>query len=229
MDVNIWTMKLQESFQNVLSGVIEFMPQLLMAVIVILIGWLVAVAVEKIVEQVIKYVKLDKFLASAGLDKIVDRAGFRLNSGKFLGALIKWFVIVVFLITALDILKLEKVNDFLSGTVVNYIPQVIAAVLIFLIAVVIAEFLQKAVIASAKTAGLTSAIFLGAITKWTIWAIAIMSTLSQLEIGADFIKILFTGIVATLTIALGLSLGLGGKDVAAKALEKISKDLTNKE
>ncbi len=228
MDVNQWTVKLTESFQNVLNGVIEFVPQLVIALVVILVGWLVAIAVEKIIEQVVKYIKLDRVLTSAGLDKLVSKGGFKLNSGKFLGELTKWFVIVVFLITAFDILKLHQVNEFLTSVVIRYIPQVIAAVLILILSVVIAEALQSAVVASAKTAGLTSAIFLGAVTKWTIWVFAVMAALSQLGIGTAFIQILFTGVVATVSIGLGLSLGLGGKEVAARALEKVADELTNK-
>ena len=141
----------------------------------------------------------------------------------------KWFTIVVFLITAFEILGLNQVNSFLTGVVVGYIPQVIAAVLILLLAVVIADALQKTVVASAKAADLTSANFLGSITKWSIWIFAVLAALVQLGIGAIFIQTLFTGVVVALSVAFGLAFGLGGRDAAAQAIEKMKKEITSHE
>ncbi len=229
MIVNEWTEILVRSFQGVLDGVVSFLPNLVMAILVVLIGWVIAIAIEKIIEQTIKYVRLDRVLASAGLETVVQRAGFKLNTGKFIGGLVKWFAIVVFLITAFEILGLNEVNNFLTGVVIGYIPRVIAAVLILLIAVVVGDVLQKTVIASAKAAELRSANFLGSMTKWSIWVFAILASLVQLGIGAIFIQTLFNGVIAALAIAIGLSLGLGGKEVASQAIQKIKEEVTSKE
>lgn len=229
MILNEWTNILVKSFQGVLEGVVSFLPNLIMAFFVVLVGWIVAVAIEKVIEQTIKYVKLDKLLSSTGLKEIVERAGFKLNAGKFIGGLVKWFTIVVFLITAFEILGLSEVNNFLTGVVIEYIPQVIAAILILLIAAVVGDVLQKTVVASAKAAKLKSANFLGSVTKWSIWVFAAMASLVQLGIGVVLFQTLFSGIVAAMAIAFGLALGLGGKDAAAQVIQKIKDEVTSKE
>lgn len=219
---------LGSSFQNLLDGVIGFIPNFVVAVIIILIGWIVGAALSKVVEQIIKAVKIDSALSSAGIDKVVNKGGFKLNSGKFLGELVKWFVIVVFLVAAFDVLGLSQVNDFLRGVVIGYLPQVIAAVLILLIAVVVGEAMRKVVAASAKASGVSSANFLGSVTKWAIWIFAALAALFQLGIAATFIQTLFTGAVIALALALGLSFGLGGQDAARDYVSKLRSEISDK-
>jgi len=220
---------LSASFQEVLGGVIAFIPSFIIAVIIVLIGWLIGGVLAKVVSQLIKALKIDSALASAGLDAVVKRSGFKLNSGKFLGELVKWFVIVVFLVAAFDVLGLSQVNDFLRGVVIGYLPQVIAAVLILLIAAVVSEAMRKVVIASAKAADLHSVNLLGSVTKWSIWIFAILAALFQLGIAATFIQTLFTGAVVALALALGLAFGLGGKDAARDYVAKLKGEISDKD
>jgi len=226
MTLDIWTVILAGSFQKVLDGVLGVVPNLVVAIIVLILGWIIGAALSKIVEQIFKAIKLDKLLAASGLEDLVAKAGIKLNSGKFLGELVKWFVIVVFLVTAFDVLGLSQVNAFLVGVVAGYIPNVIAAVLILLVAVVIAEVLRKAVVVSAKAADIVSYNFLGSVTKWSIWIFAVLAALFQLGIGATFIQTLFTGVIVAMAIAVGLSFGLGGKDAAKDYIEKLKKEIS---
>jgi hypothetical protein len=221
-----WVRILQISFLNVLDGVLGVLPNIIIAVIVVVLGWIIGAALSKIIAQIIRAIKIDKALAAAGVDELVSKSGFKLDTGVFLGELVKWFTVVLFLITAFDILGLQQVNDFLQGVVVGYIPQVIASVLILLIAAILGEALRKVVVAGAKTAELQSAAFLGSMTKWAIWIFAALAALFQLGIGAIFIQTLFTGVVVALALALGLSFGIGGKEVAAELLSKVKKEIS---
>ncbi len=229
MTLDIWTVILVSSFQRVLDGVLGVVPNLIVAIVVLILGWIIGAALSKIVEQIFKTIKLDKLLSAAGLEDLVSKTGVKLNSGKFVGELVKWFVIVIFLITAFDILGLSQVNAFLGGVVVGYIPNVIAAVLILLVAVVIAEVLRKAIVASAKAADVSSYNFLGSVTKWAIWIFAALAALFQLGIGATFIQTLFTGVIVALALAIGLSFGLGGRDAARDYIEKLKREISDKE
>jgi hypothetical protein len=226
--LNEWATVLEASFTDVLNGVVSILPNIIMAVVIILLGWIIGAALSKVIEQLIKSLKLDRALSSAGLEEIVEKGGFKLNSGKFLGELVKWFTIVVFLVTAFELLGLTQVNDFLTGVVIDYIPQVIAAVLILFIAAIVADALRKTVVASAKAANLESANFLGSVTKWSIWIFAGLAALVQLGIGVIFIQTLFTGVVAALALALGIAFGIGGKDAASDAVAKIKDEITEK-
>src|SRR3989344_3862229 len=136
-----WADVLNQSFQGLLSGLIGFIPNLVIAIIIFIIGWLIGL--ERIVKQVIDALRIDTALKAAGVERIVERAGYRLSSGLFIGILVKWFVIVVFLVAALDVLRLGAVNAFLGDVVLGYLPQVIVAVLILLVAAVVADAAQR--------------------------------------------------------------------------------------
>ncbi len=222
-----WGDVLKASFQNVWFGVASFIPNFLAAIVLFLVGWLIAVILGRLVSQLVKTIKLDNALQSAGFDKVVEKGGFALNSGAFVGGLVKWFFIVVALVTSLDILGLKVVTTYLSDVVLGYLPNVIIAALILLISVVIAQAIQKLVSSSAKAAGITSAHVLGEISKWAIWIFAFMAALSQLQILNNFIQPLFIGIIAALSLALGLSFGLGGKDAAARYIEKVKSEVSH--
>jgi len=124
-------------------------------------------------------------------------------------------------------LGLTQVNIFLQEVVLGYLPQVIAAVLILLIAAVIADAMQKVVVGSAKAAEIKAANLLGAITRYSIWIFAILIALSQLGIAPQFMYTLFTGIVAMLALAGGLAFGLGGRDAASQYIEKVKHDIAS--
>lgn len=220
-----WGDVLRTSFQDIWMGVANFIPSFLAAVVLFLVGWLIAVILGRLVAQIIKTIKLDVALQSAGFDKVVERAGFTLDSGVFIGALVKWFFIVVTLVASLDIIGLTAVTGYLSEVVLGYLPKVIVAAIILLVSVVIASATQKLVVSSAKAANLTSAHVLGEITKWAIWIFAFMFALSQLQILNSFIQPLFIGIIAALSLGLGLSFGLGGRDAAARYIEKVRENM----
>jgi hypothetical protein len=220
---------LSGAFSSILVGVVEFLPKLVIAVLVIIVGWLIGAAISKVVSQIIRALKIDKALEAAGAKDLVRRGGFELNSGVFLGELVKWFIIIVSFVATFEILGLRDVNQFLEGVVLGYIPQVIAAVLILLVAVVVANALQKSVIASAKAAGFASANLLGAVTKWSIWVFAFLAALFQLNIAATFIQTLFTGFVVALSLALGLAFGIGGKDAARDYVEKLRNEVRDRD
>lgn len=221
-----WGDVLIMSFQDIWSGVASFLPLLIVAIIVFVVGLIVASALGKIVEQIVKTLKIDKALENLGLGDIVSRAGIKLDSGAFLGGLVKWFFVVVFLVAAIDVLGLEQVNEFLSDVVLVYLPNVIVAVLLLLAGALISGVMQKVVVSSAKAAELNSAGMLGGITKWSIWVFAILAALYQLGIAGELIQTIFTGFVGMLAIAGGLAFGLGGKDAAQKAIDKLKQDIS---
>ena len=225
MLIETWTAVLISSFQDLFSGVIEFIPNLVVAILIFVIGWLVGAGLGRIVAQLVNSLKVNNALRSAGVDAITKRAGVDLDAGAFLGALVKWFFIVVFLVASLDVLKLAEVNIFLREVVLNYLPQVIVAVLILVIAAVVADVGQNLVTASARAAHMRSAAFLGTITRWSIWIFAILAALDHLQVASAFVQTLFTGIVIAVSLAVGLAFGLGGQDAAARYIEDTKKNM----
>ena len=145
-----------------------------------------------------------------------------------LGGLVKWFVIIIFLVASFDVLGLTQVNIFLQEVVLLYLPQVIVAVLILLVAAVIAEVMQNIVVGAAKAAHLRSASFFGKVTKWSIWVFAILAAINQLGVATAFVQTFFTGVVVAVSLALGLAFGLGGQDAAARYIEEIRGEITER-
>lgn len=225
MLIETWADVLTRSFQDLWLGIIAFLPELIVALIIFVLGWLIGAALGRVVSQVIKSIKVDSALKSTGLSEAVERAGFHLDSGAFLGALVKWFFIVVFLVAALDVLGLTQVNIFLQTVVLGYLPQVIVAVLILLVAAVIAEVAAKAVIGAAKAAHVRSAGFAGSVTKWAIWIFAILAALDHLQVASAFVQTLFTGVIVAISLAFGLAFGLGGQEAAARYIDRMKKDI----
>jgi len=213
MVIQDWTSLIVSSFQNLWIGAVEVLGKVVGALIILLVGLIVASGIGALVEQIINAIKLDKGLKSLGVEEYFNKAGLNLNSGKFFGKLVYWFLVVVFLLAVSDILGFYALSDFLRQ-VVLYVPNVVVAVLIMLAAVVVANFLRQLVKASVKSAGLHASGFLGTLTWWAVTIFGLLAALLQLGIAVSIINTLITGLIAMFALAGGLAFGLGGKDYA---------------
>ncbi len=220
-----WADVLSQSFQNLFYGVVAFLPNLVVAIVIFIVGWLVGAGLGRIVAQLVNALRVDHALKATGLEQVLDRAGFKLSSGKFLGALVKWFFIIVFLVASLDVLHLSTVNLFISDVVLGYLPQVIVAVLILLVAAVLADAARRVVEGSARAATLHSAGFLGKVAQYAIWTFAFLVALQQLNVATAFVQTLFTGVVIAVSLAIGLAFGLGGQKAAERYIERFESEI----
>ena len=202
-----------------------FIPNLIVALVILLIGWIVGVVIEQAVVRFMGMIKFDEALRKAGFEELVKKAGLSLHSGHFVGAILKYFVVIAFLVASFDVLGLNQVTAFLQQIVLGYLPQLIIAILILLIGGVVGDVMSRIVGASSKTAGLTHANLLSVVTKWGIWVFAILVALSQMGIAGAFIQTLFTGFVVAVSLALGLSFGLGGQSAAARTIERVQSEI----
>src|SRR3989338_1481548 len=215
-----WTSIVAGSLQNLWVGFIGAIGRIIGALIVLLIGLVVAAGLGALIERLVTIVKLDKVLSNLGLQEHFSRAGISLNSGKFFGKIVYWFFVIVFLLAASDILGFYSLSTFLKETLL-YIPNVIVAVLIMLAAVVIASALKKIVHASVSGAKLHASNFLGSLTWWAVTIFGFFAALSQLGVAVAMINALVTGFVAMLALAGGIAFGLGGKDYASHLVSKL--------
>jgi hypothetical protein len=174
-----------------------------------------------------KMIKFDEALQKAGFEGFMKRAGLNLNSGHFLGAIVKYFIIIVFLVASFDVLGLNQVTIFLQQIVIGYLPQLIIAVLMLLVGGVVGDVLSRIVVASARSANLSQANFLGSVSKWSVWIFAVLVALSQMGIAGAFIQTIFTGLVVAVSLALGLSFGLGGQRAAEESIKKIQESISS--
>jgi hypothetical protein len=226
--MNIWTTwgdVFNASLQSLWFGLIQFAPRLIVAVVLFVIGWVLGALLAKAFEQVFASLKVDRALSSIGLDNVFRKAGMNLNTGRFIGAVVKWFVVLVFLMPSLNLVGLNYIADFLRTDVLGFLPRVVVAALILIIATIVAEGVSKTVMASAKGMSLHSASMLAAVAKYSVWVFAFIIALGQLGVAEYYMSVLFTGIIAMISLGAGLAFGLGGKDHASRFLGKLSDEM----
>lgn len=226
MIIQDWVDVLVFSLQNLWSEVIGFLPSLVGALVVFVFGLIVAFGLEKLVERVIYYLRIDAALKKLGLETYLHRAKMSLNTGVFFGRLVYWFMLVAFLLAASDILGFASLSDFLRE-VLAYIPQVVVAALILLAAFVVANFLRGLVRASVLAAELHAAKALGTVAWWGVIIFGALAGLQQLGVAVTIINTLVTGFVAMLAIAGGLAFGLGGRDHADEFIAKLREEINH--
>ena len=211
--------------QNLVQGFFSFIPGFLGAIIIFAVGWVIAAMVSRAIEHILNLIKIDSLFKELGTERVLERMGFKLRVGRFIGEVVRWFIVVAFLIPSLEILGLSAINDFLRNDVLGYLPNIFVASLVLIIASYISDVLHKFIEGSAKAVNSRSSRMSATIAKWAVWAFAIIIALSELGIAEQFMSALFIGLVAMMALAGGLAFGLGGKEAASKAINKMSENL----
>src|SRR3989339_506020 len=140
-----WGEVFSQSLVGLWYGFISFIPSLLGAIIIFIVGVLVGKVIGRAISQLVALLKVDKLFESAGANDFMNRAGLKLSVSGFIGGVVKWFIIVVFLMASLQIIGLTQVNDFLREAVLYYLPKVVIASLVLIIATVLADAMRKLV------------------------------------------------------------------------------------
>ena len=213
------------SLQALYTKVAAWLPNLVVAIVVLILGWIIGIFLGNIVQKVLDAIKIDSFANQLGMKNLSERMGRKLSLAAFGGWLVKWFFFLGSFIAAADILGLQEVSTFLYQDVLSYAGHVVVAMAILLLGILAANFFSNIVSGTVKASGLHSGESLGAITKWAIVVFSVIAALSQLQIATEFLQDLFRAIVAMLAIAGGLAFGLGGKDHAKKVLDSIDNNL----
>ena len=207
------------SLINLWDSVIGFAPELIGAFVILILGIIIAPIFGGIVKKLVKLTKIDTLSEKTGLSKTFENLGLRFTFSDVIGKLVKWFFLIAFLIAAMDVLNWASVTDFLKE-IMFYIPNVIVAIIILAVGLIAGQFVKKAVITGLKTTGsIKNPELLGNIAQWSLVVFATLAALLQLGIAERLIEILFAGVVITLALAFGL----GGKEKAARFLDRFDK------
>jgi hypothetical protein len=193
------------------------------AIVFFIIGWVLGSLLAKAIEQVFGSLKVDSLFKAIGADNFFRKAGMNLNSGYFVGQVVRWFVIIVFLLPSLNLVGLSDVSAFLGTSVLGFLPQVIIAAFVLIIAAFVSEGLSKTVLATAKVMNLKASNMLANVAKYAVWIFAIIIALGKLGLD-NYISILFSGIVAMLALGGALAFGLGAKDAAGRFIAKLGEE-----
>ena len=204
-----------ESLRKVVVGI----PDILAAILVFLIGLVVATVAKNIVVRLVKAIKLRPLADRVGWDRVFQG---KFDLAELLGDLVKWFFIIVFLLQALTIAHLQQVNDVVSA-LLAYVPNVLVAAVLVFVGAVVADLTSRVVSDAARAAGATTSVVLGDVAKYSIWTLVVFTALAQLGVNTLFLDRLFTAIAVMVAIAGGLAFGLGGQNAAREWIENMRK------
>lgn len=212
-----------ESVRSFMVQIGEFLPQLIGAAIILIVGWFVAKFFAFIVVRGLKLINFNVLTDKAGIDGFLKKGGLRKGTIDILGVLIYWLVILATLLVAFNALGLTVVSD-LVGRITLFIPHVIVAVLILTIGLYFARFIEDAVVAYAKNIGMDEATMFGRLARWAIVVFVAIIALDQIDIGKELLRLAFLILFGGIALALALAFGLGGQKWAADQLDKFLKN-----
>lgn len=221
---NEWGNIFVASIQNLWAKIISFLPELVSALVVLIIGLIIASIAGRVVRKISDYLKVDSLMRKIKVKEELEGLGLKFEFSEVLGKVVKWFFIIATLIAVADVLKIPQITQFLEK-IALYIPNVLVAIIILAIGVVVGRVAYDTIKKGTETFKLSSytAKILAAVAKWSIIAFTAMAALVQLGVASDMIRILFTGIVVAVSLAGGLAFGLGGKKRAEEIIEHITR------
>lgn len=205
------------AWNDVTVRLFAFLPNLIAAIAVFIIGWIVAGWLKSLTIKILEALRLSNLLKGTGIQKFLKKADVTTKVEDVIGEIIKWLIILVFFIASVNILGLTTVSLVLES-ILGYIPNVISAALILTIGVLISGFVESLVKGAVGSVDLKAGRLFGKIASYTIVVFATLAAIAELKIAQAFINTIFTGFIAMLAIGLGLALGLGSKDLVARAL-----------
>lgn len=208
---------------NLWDKFISFVPDLIGALVVFVVGWYIAKVVAKVITKILQQLRVDKLFEQSGWKEVLDKADLKLSASEFIGEILKWVLIIVFLLAAVEILGFVQFAGFLRDLIL-WLPNLVIAVAIFVVAVIVADILAKIARAAVERIKSGFGRITEVFTRWAVYIFAILAILIQLGIAVDLIRILFAGLIAGMALAFGLAFGLGGQKIAGEVME----DLKNK-
>jgi len=217
--------------QTSIQEFVSFLGILVWAIIVFVIGYLISVGIGKLIAEILKSVKFNKLFEKEGWKNALQRANIEVNPAEFIGAIFKWVLAIVSALVAVDILGLKAFAGLLTQ-VLNYLPNVIIAVLVFVVAIIISDIVEKIVRVTVERLKVGSGYIASSIVKWAIWIFTFLLILDLVLPASLLIKTLYTsivyGIVGALALGFGLAIGLGGKETAGKIISDMYRKIDQK-
>jgi small-conductance mechanosensitive channel len=215
--ISNWQQAIWVAGTNILSRFFGFLPSLFGALLISLLGLVLAKWGKTLIIKVLSAIKLDKLLRKAGLDPFLKKADIKGKIEVFFGEIVRWLIIIVFSIAAVNILGLTTVSAVLSG-LLGYIPRIISAVLVLTVGVLLAGLVENFIKGTVSQVDAKTSRLLSKIASYLVVIVSILAAVNELGIAQSLINTLFVGVIATLTLGVGLAIGLGAKDLVSNML-----------
>jgi small-conductance mechanosensitive channel len=222
-----WDNLIAEPVRQMLTRILAYLPVLLGALVILIVGWIVAKAIKGIIDWLLKVVRFDTLADKAGISEILRKGDLKISAREVVSGIVYWLIIIMVLVMTVDALGLPKASDVLAS-LFAYVPNVIAALLVLVVAMFLASFVSGIVRTAAGNANLPKPEIFAGISRWAIIIFAATIALEQLGIAPLLVTAAFNIILGGICLALALAFGLGGKDAAAKYLEELKQKRSGK-
>jgi hypothetical protein len=196
-----------------------FLPNLLFAVAVILVGWVLCNVIKRIVVRLLRLCQFDILADRTGIKQAMERGGIKQTASDLVGLLVFWFLFLIAIVTTLEMLNLSGATDTLH-TIYLYIPKIAASIVVLILGLYFANFLETVTRTSCANAGLEQAGAIGRATYMGTVIFVVAGIFEILDIASEIVIWAFILVFGAVCLALALAFGLGGRDVAARYLEK---------
>ncbi|HET9851728.1 MAG TPA: hypothetical protein VFP56_04395 [Candidatus Limnocylindrales bacterium] len=206
------------ALSNALNGFLTAIPLVIGALLILIVGWIISSLVARATRTLLERAGADRMFAEHG-GEVYGKRSKQIKPSVVTSEIVKWIIRFVFLVAAANVLGMPQVSALLNQ-VLLWIPNLLVAAVILLVAPLIGRFLRGLIEVGAGNMGFSNAPLLGRIAEMAVIAFAVLIAIDQIGIAADLLNILFTGLVAALALAFGLAFGLGGRDVAGQITQR---------
>ncbi len=215
-----WQTTVMEPVTAMWTRVLGFLPTLISVIVILVVGWILATLIQKVVTRFLKLARLDTASEKTGIANILTKGDINYTLSEIIGILIYWLMMLVVILAAVNALQLTVAAELLNR-VILYMPNVIAGIFILVLGIFFATIVANAVRTTAANAGIAQARSLGQATQIIIGVFVFVEALKQLQIDTTVIDLLLKAILGALALGIGLAIGLGCKDIAAKYVSQL--------
>ncbi len=214
-----WNELIADPIRQMLTKIMAYLPILLGALIILIVGWIVAKVIRRAVDWLLKTVRFDVMADKTGISEVLRKGDLEITAREVVSGLVYWLIIIMVLVMTVDALGLPKASDVLTN-LFAYVPKVIAALLVLVVAMFLAGFVSGIVRTACGNANLPKPELIAGISRWAIIIFAVTIAMEELGIAPLLVGTAFNIILGGAVLALAIAFGLGGKDAAARYLEE---------
>ena len=202
------------------ARVLGFAPTLVSVIVILIVGWMAATLVQKVITRFLKLARFDTISEKTGITNILAKGDINYTLSEIVGVIIYWLMMLVVVLMAVNTLQLTVAAELLNR-VILYIPNVIASVFILVLGIFFASVVANTVRTAAATAGMQQSRSLGQATQTVIAVFVFIQALKQLGIDTSLIDLFVKAVLGALALGIGLAIGLGCKDMAGKYVSQL--------
>lgn len=198
----------------------SYIPAIAGAIVILVVGWLVAKAIEAIIARILKAVKLDAASEKAGIAGVLAQGEIRLTLSELIGAVVYWLIMLIVLATTLDALNLKIASELLTR-VVGYVPNILGAIFILILGAFVANFVGAVVRTAGNNAGIKNTKLLSQLAQTILMVFAVIIAIEQLQIATTLLVLSVNIILVSIGLGAAIAFGLGCKDIAGKFMQDV--------